>query len=157
MSICVVPRAWLDGWRALVVDGFHVEANAALASLRASLKLVVAPEGEDEEPAESGAPEAECEPSGAPQLSLVAPGSGSAPKRKSSTSVSLSDPDSKLRHKPSGRIGCIGVAVDPQNLVIQRGAFHFLCPEIHCLLSSSVYTLYPPRGITRSSLRRSPA
>jgi hypothetical protein len=78
MSICVVPRAWLDGWHALVVDGFHVEANAALASLRASLKLVVAPEGEDEEPAESGAPEAECEPSGAPQLSLVAPGSASA-------------------------------------------------------------------------------
>jgi hypothetical protein len=96
--------------RTLSVDRFHIEANAAWASLRASLKLVAAPdedEDEDEdgeEPAESGVHWAECEPSGAPQLSLVAPpGSGSAPKRKSSTSVSLSDPDSKLRHKPGQR------------------------------------------------------
>src|SRR6266851_4433420 len=47
----------------LSVDGFHAEANAALASLRASLALVAVDEPGEEEP-----PEAEPPPSGPPQL-----------------------------------------------------------------------------------------
>ena len=41
--------------RTLSVDRFHIEANAAWASLRASLKLVAAPdEDEDEDEDEDG-------------------------------------------------------------------------------------------------------
>jgi transposase len=85
----------------LSVDGFHAEANAALASLRASLALVAV-----DEPGKEGPPEAEPRPpSGPPQLSLAEPRSGRLPKRRSSnqTSVSRSDPDAKLRGKPGQR------------------------------------------------------
>jgi transposase len=98
----------------LSVDGFHAEANAALASLRASLALVVDPPGADE-PGDGE----QREPAPAPQLSLVEPRSGPTPKRRSSnqTSVSRTDPDAKLRGKPGQRPRLVyrgQVAVDPK-------------------------------------------
>ncbi len=85
----------------LSVDGFHAEANAALASLRASLALVAVDEPGAEEPAEAEPPP----PSAPPQLSLAEPRSGPTPKRRSSnqTSVSRTDRDAKLRGKPGQR------------------------------------------------------
>jgi transposase len=84
----------------LSVDGFHAEANAALASLRASLALVAVDGPGAEEPTGGERPEPP-----APQLSLAEPRSGPTPKRRSSnrTSVSRSDPDAKLRGKPGQR------------------------------------------------------
>lgn len=108
----------------LSIDGFHVEADAALKSLRASLALAAAPEGEGEgvgdaepKPASqlalaaergsggqgaSGGEEPKRQP---PPLSLCEPRSGPTPKRRSSnkTSVSRSDPEAKLRGKPGQR------------------------------------------------------
>src|SRR6266498_5565605 len=60
----------------LSVDGFHAEANAALASLRASLALAALDEPGEEEPAEAEPPSL----SGPPQLSLAEPRSGRTPK-----------------------------------------------------------------------------
>ena len=99
----------------LSVDGFHAEANAALASLRASLALAAVDEPGEEEPAEAEPPPG----SGPPQLSLAEPRSGRTPKRRSSnqTSVSRSDPDAKLRGKPGQRPHLVyrgQVAVDPK-------------------------------------------
>ncbi len=97
----------------LSVDGFHAEANAALASLRASLVLVAVEGPAPEEPAGG-------EPSQPPaQLALAAPRSGPTPKRKSSnaSSVSRSDPEAKLRGKPGQRPHLVyrgQVAVDPK-------------------------------------------
>lgn len=105
------------------IDGFHAEANAALASLRASLVLAAAPEteaGDDARGIEHEAPEpagqlALDEEPGVDQgrgpsgeraaLALAEPRSGPTPKRKSSnaTSVSRSDPEAKLRGKPGQR------------------------------------------------------
>ena len=71
--------------------------------------------------------------------------------------MSLSDPDFKLRHKPGQRSRLVHrgqVAADPQNLVIQRGSF--LCPEIHCLLSSTVYAFVPPPDHERGGLLELP-
>src|SRR2546425_2230600 len=70
----------------LSVDGFHAEANAALASLRASLVLVAVDEPGAEEPADGE----RCEPPPAPQLSLAEPRSGPTPKRRSSNQTSVS-------------------------------------------------------------------
>src|SRR5712691_4126814 len=85
----------------LSVDGFHAEANAALASLRASLAAVAGGEPD----AHDAAVGAQSEPSAPPQLALAEPRSGPTPKRRSSnqTSVSRSDPDAKLRGKPGQR------------------------------------------------------
>jgi transposase len=99
----------------LSVDGFHTEANAALASLRASLALVAVDEPGSEEPAGGERPE----PTPAPQLSLAEPRSGRTPRRRSSnqTSVSGTDPDAKLRGKPGQRPHLVyrgQVAVDPK-------------------------------------------
>jgi hypothetical protein len=99
----------------LSLDGFHAEANAALASLRASLALVAVDEPGAEEPAEASPPP----PSVPPQLSLAEPRSGPTPKRRSSnqTSVSRTDPDAKLRSKPGQRPHLVyrgQVAVDPK-------------------------------------------
>jgi len=99
----------------LSVDGFHAEANAALASLRASLALVAVEGPGEEEPAEAAPPPL----SGPPQLSLAEPRSGRTPKRRSSnqTSVSRTDPDAKLRGKPGQRPRLVfrgQVAVDPK-------------------------------------------
>jgi transposase len=96
----------------LSVDGFHAEANAALASLRASLALVAVDEPEEGDPIES-------DRLSAPQLSLAEPRSGPTPKRRSSNqmSVSRTDPDAKLRGKPGQRPHLVyrgQVAVDPQ-------------------------------------------
>jgi len=96
----------------LSIDGFHAEANAALASLRASLALVAVDEPEAGDPVGS-------DPPSAPQLSLAEPRSGPTPKRRSSnqTSVSRTDPDAKLRGKPGQRPHLVyrgQVAVDPR-------------------------------------------
>ncbi len=99
----------------LSVDGFHAEASAALASLRASLALVADDEPGAEEPAEGERPE----PPPPPRLALAGPRSGPTPKRRSSnqTSVSRTDPDAKLRGKPGQRPHLVyrgQVAVDPR-------------------------------------------
>ena len=85
----------------LSVDGFHAEANAALASLRASLALVAVDEPGAEQPADGLRPE----PPAPPQLALAEPRSGPTPKRRSSnrTSVSRTDPEATLRGKPGQR------------------------------------------------------
>jgi len=104
----------------LSIDGFHAEADAALASLRASLALAAAPEAEAGAGADrstGGAPgragrrafaeePADASPGGErPALILAEPRSGPAPKRRSSnqTSVSRTDPEAKLRGKPGQR------------------------------------------------------
>ena len=103
----------------LSIDGFHAEANAALKSLRASLALAPAREGEAGADAERMEDEA-LEPAGQlalgegagggpsgerPALALAEPRSCPIPRRKSSnaTSVSRSDPEAKLRGKPGQR------------------------------------------------------
>ena len=117
----------IDGTH-LSVDGFHVEANAALASLRASLTAVG--DGDAEQETEQPTPavpevgdldEDRGVPAGTsrPQLRLVEPRTGPTPKRRSSnaTSASRSDPDAKLRHKPGQRPHLVHrgqVAVDPK-------------------------------------------
>ena len=110
VSLCA-EHGLLDGTH-LSVDGFHAEADAALASLRASLALVPAPE-----PDAVGEPEPT--PSAPPQLALAEPRTGPTPKRRSSntTSVSRTDPDAKLRGKPGQRPHLVHrgqVAVDPK-------------------------------------------
>lgn len=122
----------IDGTH-LSVDGFHVEANAALASLRASLATAAA-DAPEPEAVEDDATDGDGEQTHLsdgdgedlagsvkprPQLRLVEPRTGPAPKRKSSnaTSASRSDPDAKLRHKPGQRPHLVHrgqVAVDPQ-------------------------------------------
>ena len=99
----------------LSVDGFHAEANAALASLRASLAAAAGeqPDGHD------SASEEQSEPREPPRLSLAEPRPGPTPKRKSSnaTSVSRTDPDARLRGKPGQRPHLVyrgQVAVDGQ-------------------------------------------
>lgn len=101
----------LDG-RRLVVDATHVEASAALKSLRAELQAI------DGEGGEGG--DAACEPRPAPPaLTLAESRSGPTPRRKASnaTAVSLTDPDAKLRHKPGQRPHLVHraqVATDPR-------------------------------------------
>ena len=122
----------------LSIDGFHAEADAALASLRASLALAAAPEagaGDDVEPSEGSAPEpagqlaldeepAAGQPGGErPALTLAEPRPGPTPKRRSSnaTSVSRTDPEAKLRGKPGQRPHLVyrgQVAVDGKHRVI---------------------------------------
>jgi hypothetical protein len=104
----------LDG-RRLVVDATHVEANAALKSLRAELAV-----------SDGGAERDACEPAPAderPALRLTEPRSGPPPRRRASnaTAVSVSDPDAKLRHKPGHRPHLVHraqVATDPKARVI---------------------------------------
>lgn len=100
----------------LSVDGFHVEASAALASLRASLEPSAPPEGDDEPPAEAAGA---ATPHAPAQLSLAEPRTGRTPKRRSCnrTVVSRSDPDARLRGKPGQRPHLVyrgQVAVDPR-------------------------------------------
>src|SRR3954462_11191487 len=115
----------IDGTH-LSVDGFHVEADAALASLRASLTAVedddeggdVSAEAssDDHAPGDGG----DCaESPDRPQFSLVEPRPGPTPKRRSSnaTSTSRTDPDAKLRGKPGQRPHLVHraqIAVDPK-------------------------------------------
>ena len=106
----------LDGGR-LVVDATHVEADAALKSLRAELSVVERDDdGEDRRDDDSAS-------GGRPRLALAAPRSGPTPKRTASnaTAVSISDPDAKLRHKPGQRahlVHRVQVATDPKCRVI---------------------------------------
>jgi transposase len=122
----------------LSIDGFHAEADAALASLRASLALAAAPEGEVSDAA-SAAEGSASGPVGRlaldeerparqpdrerPALALAEPRSGPTPKRRSSNarSVSVTDPEAKLRGKPGQRPHLVyrgQVAVDPEHRVI---------------------------------------
>ncbi len=99
-----------------LIDGTHVEANAALQSLRASLALAAAPADDDDCAEDADGPP---EPTGRPQLALAEPRSGPTPRRRSSnqTSVSKTDPDAKLRGKPGQRPHLVHrgqVAVDPR-------------------------------------------
>jgi len=99
----------IDGTH-LSVDGFHAEANAALAGLRASLAALPGPEPEGEAERREPPP---------PQLALAEPRSGLTPTRRSSnaTSVSRTDPDARLRGKPGQRPHLVHrgqVAVDPK-------------------------------------------
>jgi transposase len=103
----------LDGSR-LIVDATHVEADAALKSLRAELQVI---DG-DSDGGGGGGESAE-----RPALALAAPRSGPTPKRKASnaTAVSRTDPDAKLRYKPGHRPHLVyraQVATDPKARVI---------------------------------------
>lgn len=122
----------------LSIDGFHAEADAALASLRASLALAPAPEaeaGDEGEPSDGGEPRpagqlaldgepAAGQPGGErPALTLAEPRSGQTPRRRSSnaTSVSRTDPEAKLRGKPGQRPHLVyrgQVAVDRKHRVV---------------------------------------
>jgi len=155
----------------LSVDGFHAEANAALASLRASLALVAVDEPGGEEPAEAKPP-----PSGPPQLSLAEPRSGPIPKRRSSntTSVSRSDPDARLRGKPGQRphlvyrgqlgidakarcvVACLGEEADGYegdglDPILDRA--RFACPELASVAADSGFAAERVwRGVERRGL-----
>jgi transposase len=120
------------------IDGFHAEADAALASLRASLALAPVPEveaGGEAEPGEGSPPApagqlvlGEERAGGRPgeeraALTLAEPRSGPTPKRRSSnaTSASASDPEARLRGKPGQRPHLVyrgQVAVDHKQRVI---------------------------------------
>jgi len=105
----------LDGTR-LVVDATHVEANAALKSLRAELTEVLE---RDDEPAGGDPPAA----GPGPALRLAEPRRGATPKRRASnqTAVSITDPDAKLRFKPGHRSHLVHraqIATDPKQRVI---------------------------------------
>ena len=100
----------LDGSR-LIVDATHVEADAALKSLRAELQAI---DGDSE-----GVDELVVRPA----LKLAERRSGPTPKRKASNATALSrtDPDAKLRYKPGHRPHLVyraQVATDPKARVI---------------------------------------
>ena len=106
--------AGLVGGRRLLVDGTHIEADAALKSLRAELAPV---DGDGDGSVADGSDERR------PALALAEPRSGPTPRRVASnaTAVSLTDPDAKLRHKPGHRTHLVHrgqVAVDPKHRVI---------------------------------------
>ena len=112
----------LDGGR-LVVDATHVEADAALKSLRAELTVI---DGGSETHADDQADESDGDGgdgAGArPPLALAAPRSGPTPKRTATnaTAVSRTDPDGKLRHKPGQRPHLVHraqIATDPKHRV----------------------------------------
>ncbi len=109
-------EAGLVGGRRMLVDATHVEADAALKSLRAELTLIDG-DGDD------GASDVSPERSERPGLALAGPRTGPTPKRTASnaTATSRSDPDAKLRGKPGHRTHLVHraqVAVDPKARVI---------------------------------------
>jgi transposase len=111
-------EAGLVGGRRLLVDATHVEADAALKSLRAELSPVSDGDGDGETIAGRCA-----EPVARPKLALAEPRTGPTPKRTASnaTAVSRTDPDAKLRRKPGHRTHLVHraqVAVDPHARVI---------------------------------------
>ena len=100
----------LDGSR-LIVDATHVEADAALKSLRAELQVIDGDSEDVDEPVER------------PALQLAERRSGPTPKRKASnaTAISRTDPEAKLRYKPGHRPHLVyraQVATDPKARVI---------------------------------------
>ncbi len=113
-------EAGLVGGRRLLVDATHVEADAALQSLRAELSPVG--DGDGDGDGETVADRGAQAPRRA-KLALAEPRSGPIPKRTASnaTAVSQTDPDAKLRHKPGHRTHLVHraqVAVDPKARVI---------------------------------------
>jgi transposase len=76
-SVCLCREHDLIDGTHLSIDGFHVEANAALQSLRASLALAAAPADDDDCAEDADGPP---EPTGRPQLALAEPRSGPTPK-----------------------------------------------------------------------------
>ena len=123
--------AGLVGGRRLLVDGTHIEADAALKSLRAELSPVDAdgddsagsPRDGDGDGDGDGGIVADDGARSRPDLKLADPRSGPTPKRTASnaTAVSRTDPDAKLRHKPGHRKHLVHrgqVAVDPKTRVI---------------------------------------
>lgn len=109
--------AGLVGGRRLVIDGTHIEADAALRSLRAELTPT---DGDGDGDGET-VPDATAR--SRPALALAGPRTGPTPKRTASnaTAVSLTDPDAKLRHKPGHRTHLVHrgqVAADPKARVI---------------------------------------
>jgi transposase len=131
-SVALCAAAGLLDGSHLSLDGFHAEADAALASLRASLGPAPAEEGAagQREPAPAAerdpaqlALEAAASAAVPPALSLAAPRSGRTPRRKSSntSAVSRSDPEARLRGKPGQRPHLVyrgQVAVDGKARVI---------------------------------------
>ncbi len=110
--------AGLVGGRRMLVDATHVEADAALKSLRAELTLSDG-DGDGDDGASDVSPDA----SERPRLALAEPRTGPTPKRTASnaTATSRSDPDAKLRGKPGHRTHLVHraqVAVDPKARVI---------------------------------------
>jgi transposase len=114
-------EAGLVGGRRLVVDATHIEADAALKSLRAELTPIDGGGGGG-----GGDEMVAGVPAGTPRrpnLALAEPRPGPTPKRTASnaTAVSRTDPDAKLRHKPGHRTHLVHrgqVAVDPKSRVI---------------------------------------
>ena len=107
-------QAGLVGGHRLLVDATHIEADAALKSLRAELSLL---ETDGDGDGDGGMVVER------PALTLAEPRSGPTPKRTASnaTAVSRTDPDGKLRHKPGQRQHLVHrgqVAVDPKRRVI---------------------------------------
>lgn len=107
----------LDG-RRLVVDATHVEADAALSSLRAELRAAGAPAEQEAAPCPADPPS-----SGAPDLAVALPRTGPTPRRRATnaTARSLTDPDAALRGKPGQRPHLVHraqVATDPKARVI---------------------------------------
>ena len=110
-------EAGLVGGRRLVVDATHIEADAALRSLRAELAPI---DGDGDGDGEM-VPDAAA--ASRPALALAEPRSGPTPKRTASNATALSrtDPDARLRHKPGHRTHLVHrgqVAVDPKARVI---------------------------------------
>src|SRR3954470_5969728 len=116
--------AGLVGGRRLVADGTHIEADAALKSLRAELTPADGDgDGGDDDGDGDGEIVAEAAVDTRPVLALAEPRTGPTPKRTASnaTAVSRSDSDAKLRHKPGHRTHLVHrgqVAVDPKARVI---------------------------------------
>jgi transposase len=111
--------AGLVGGRRLLVDATHIEADAALKSLRAELSPVDG-DGDGDGAMVADVP---AETRERPKLRLAEPRTGPTPKRKASnaTAVSQTDPDSKLRGKPGHRTHLVHrgqVGVDPKARVI---------------------------------------
>lgn len=103
----------LDGSR-LIVDATHVEADAALKSLRAELQVITGDSDVDDIGDKQGE---------RPALQLAAPRLGPTPKRKASnaTAISRTDRDAKLRFKRGHRPHLVyraQVATDPKARVI---------------------------------------
>jgi hypothetical protein len=115
----------------LIVDATHVEADAALKSLRAELQII---DGDDDDDDGGGGDGGGGdggggdgggggEPVQRPVLALAERRSGPTPKRKASnaTAISRTDPDAKLRYKPGHRPHLVHraqVATDPKARVI---------------------------------------
>ena len=138
--------AGLVGGRRLVVDGTHIEADAALKSLRAELSPVDANAGDSaESPRADGDGDGDGEmvhddsAESRPDLKLAEPRTGPTPKRTASnaTAVSRTDPDAKLRHKPGHRKHLVHrgqVAVDPKaRVIVAVQAEHATGSEADCL------------------------